>query len=57
MSLNLELQLNNESPYIYEDISLAKWPFENYFKAGNYLQTTNLEAFAKVKYYSLTITH
>ncbi|WP_445748507.1 polysaccharide lyase family 7 protein [Polaribacter sp.] len=53
----LELQLNNESPYIYEDISLAKWPFENYFKAGNYLQTTNLEAFAKVKYYSLTITH
>jgi hypothetical protein len=53
----LELQLNNEYPYIYEDISLAKWPFENYFKAGNYLQTTNLEAFAKVKYYKLTITH
>lgn len=53
----LELQLNNEYPYIYEDISLSKWPFENYFKAGNYLQTTNLEAFAKVKYYTLTITH
>ncbi len=53
----LELQLNNESPYIYEDSSLAKWPFENYFKAGNYLQTTNSEAFARVKYYNLTVTH
>lgn len=53
----LELQLNNESPNIYEDTSLAKWPFENYFKAGNYLQTTNSEAFARVKYYNLTVTH
>lgn len=53
----LELQLNNESPFVYEDVSLAKWPFENYFKAGNYLQTINSEAFARVKYYSLTVTH
>ena len=53
----LELQLNNESPFVYEDVSLAKWPFENYFKAGNYLQTINSEAFARVKYYSLTVTY
>ncbi|RIA10767.1 alginate lyase [Flavobacteriaceae bacterium MAR_2010_72] len=53
----LELQLNNNTPYIYQDVSLTKWPFENYFKAGNYLVSTNANAFAYVKYYSLTITH
>ncbi len=53
----IELQLNNETPYIYEDVSLAKWPFENYYKAGNYLTTTDSGAFSKVKYYNLSITH
>ncbi|MGM5470621.1 polysaccharide lyase family 7 protein [Flavobacteriaceae bacterium LMO-SS05] len=53
----LELQLNDDTPFIYEDISLAKWPFENYFKAGNYLVTTATNAFAKIKYYKLTVTH
>jgi len=49
--------LNNESPFTYEDVSLDKWPFENYFKAGNYLTTTDAEAFSYVKYYDLEITH
>lgn len=53
----LELQLNNEEPLIYQDISLEKWPFENYFKAGNYLTTTDQEAFSYVKYYNLNISH
>lgn len=53
----IELQLNNETPYIYEDVSLAKWPFQNYYKAGNYLGTTATNAFSKVKYYSLSVTH
>ena len=53
----LELQLNNETPYIYQDVSLAKWPFENYFKAGNYLNSTASGAFARVKYYQLTVSH
>ena len=53
----LELQLNDASPFIYEDISLTKWPFENYFKAGNYLVTTDADAFAYIKYYSLSVTH
>ena len=53
----IELQLNNETPYIYKDISLDKWPFENYFKAGNYLNSTASEAFSKLKYYSLSVTH
>jgi hypothetical protein len=53
----IELQLNNDTPYIYEDISLDKWPFENYFKAGNYLSTTQTGAFSRLKYYSLTVDH
>lgn len=53
----LELQLNNDTPFVFQDISLTKWPFENYFKAGNYLITTDQGAFAYVKYYKLTVTH
>ena len=53
----IEVQLNNETPFIYEDISLDKWPYENYFKAGNYLTSTDSNAFSYVKYYNLEITH
>lgn len=53
----LELQLNDDTPLVYEDISMDKWPFENYFKAGNYLGSTAEGAFAKVKYYELEVTH
>jgi len=53
----LEIILNNEEALVYEDISLDKWPFENYFKAGNYLGTTQPGAYSKVKYYELTVTH
>ncbi|EDP94315.1 polysaccharide lyase family 7 protein [Kordia algicida OT-1] len=49
--------LNNESSHTYEDISLEKWPFENYFKAGNYLTATDANAYSYVKYYNLYITH
>ena len=53
----IEVQLNNEDTFVYEDISLDKWPYENYFKAGNYLTSTNTNAFSYVKYYNLYITH
>ena len=53
----LELQLNNNPPFIYQDVSLSKWPFENYFKAGNYLVTTEPAAFSYIKYYNLNVTH
>ncbi|WP_299098476.1 polysaccharide lyase family 7 protein [uncultured Winogradskyella sp.] len=53
----LELQLNDETPLVYQDISMNKWPFENYFKAGNYLGSTADGAFSKVKYYELQVTH
>jgi hypothetical protein len=53
----IEVQLNDENPFIYEDVSLDKWPYENYFKAGNYLTSTHTNAFSYVKYYDLQITH
>ena len=52
----LEVTVNN-SMKVFEDISLAKWPFENYFKAGNYLITTEPTANSTVKYYKLNINH
>lgn len=53
----ITVTLNNETPFVYEDVSLDKWPFENYFKAGNYLTTTDADAFSYVKYYNLYLTH
>ncbi|MFC0606082.1 polysaccharide lyase family 7 protein [Winogradskyella pulchriflava] len=53
----IEVQLNQDEPYVYEDVSLEKWPFENYFKAGNYLTSTADNAFSYIKYYNLYVTH
>lgn len=53
----IEVQLNNDDPHIYQDISLDKWPFENYFKAGNYLTSTDENAFSYIKYYNLSVVH
>lgn len=53
----IEVQLNQDEPFVYEDVSLDKWPFENYFKAGNYLTSTHVDAFSFVKYYNLNVTH
>ena len=53
----IEIQLNDEEPYAYQDVSLDKWPYENYFKAGNYLTSTNPEAFSYIKYYKLNVLH
>ena len=53
----IEVQLNDNPPFVYEDISLVKWPFENYFKAGNYLTSTASNAFSYVKYFNLSVSH
>ncbi|NRT12101.1 polysaccharide lyase family 7 protein [Flavobacterium sp. 14A] len=54
----LEVVLNNNESVVYRSSDLKKWDvFENYFKAGNYLQTNDKGAFAKVKYYSLDVSH
>ena len=52
----LEVTVNNNTK-VFEDISLTKWPFENYFKAGNYLITTEPTANSTVKYYKININH
>jgi len=54
----LEVILNEDESVVFDDIHMEKWSiFENYFKAGNYLQTTAGDSFAKVKYYDLEISH
>ncbi len=54
----LEVILNEEESLVYDSQDIQKWSvFENYFKAGNYLSTQDDGAFAKVKYYSLEVTH
>jgi len=54
----MEVILNDNETKVYDDIHIQKWGvFENYFKAGNYLVTTDENAFAKVKYYDLEVSH
>lgn len=54
----MEVILNDEYSVVYDDIHMEKWGvFENYFKAGNYLQSTDEGAYAKVKYYELVVEH
>lgn len=50
--------LNNNEYQVYENIHMQKWGiFENYFKAGNYFQSRDEGAFAKVHYYKLSVSH
>lgn len=54
----LEVILNDNESVVYDDIHMQKWGvFENYFKAGNYLQTRDEGSFATVKYFELEVTH
>jgi len=54
----LTVSLNKSEFKVYENQSLKRWRvFENYFKAGNYLQTTDEGAGAKVNFYELLVTH
>ncbi len=50
--------LNGNDYKVYENIHMKKWGvFENYFKAGNYFQTRDEGAYAKVSYYELEVSH
>lgn len=54
----LEVIFNDRESVVYDNVHLRRWGvFENYFKAGNYLNTLDKGAFAKVKYYSLEVSH
>lgn len=50
--------LNGNEYKVYENIHMRKWGvFENYFKAGNYFQTRDEGAYAKVRFYELEVSH
>ena len=50
--------LNNQEYKVYDDIHIKRWGiFENYFKVGNYLQTRDKGAFAKVRVYNIEVSH
>lgn len=54
----MSVTLNNNESMVFEDIHMERWGvFENYFKAGNHLGTRDKGAFAKVKYYTLSVSH
>ncbi|MDO6760485.1 polysaccharide lyase family 7 protein [Tamlana sp. 2_MG-2023] len=50
--------LNGNEYKVYEGIHMQRWGvFENYFKAGNYFQSRDDGAYAKVKFYDLEVSH
>ena len=52
------VSLNKNEFFVYDSASIKRWGvFENYFKVGNYLQTRDEGAFAKVKVYELSVNH
>lgn len=52
------VSLNKNEFFVYENHSLKRWGiFENYFKVGNYLQTRDKDAFARVNLYELNASH
>lgn len=54
----LEVILNENDSVVFDGIHMEKWAvFENYFKAGNYLQSKDEGASARVKFYELVVTH
>lgn len=54
----MKISLNDEEVMTFDDIHTEKWGvFKNYFKAGNYLQSTASSSFSEVKYYELEISH
>ena len=54
----IAVTLNGSETKTYKSEDLERWDiFENYFKAGNYLQTKDEGAFSKVKYYALEVSH
>lgn len=54
----MEVVLNDTYRHTYQGNDMTKWGvFENYFKAGNYLSTTDSSAFSRVKYYTLEVMH
>ena len=56
--VKMVVSLNKNEFFVYDSPSIKRWGvFENYFKVGNYLQTRDEGAYAKVKVYELDVMH
>lgn len=54
----MKVTLNDLETFTYDDDNMKRWGvFENYFKAGNYLNTLDVGASAKVNYFDLKVKH
>ncbi len=54
----MEVVLNGFQKAVYKGVDIDRWGiFENYFKVGNYFQSRDKGAFAKVKIYELEVSH
>ncbi|MDC3217600.1 polysaccharide lyase family 7 protein, partial [Schleiferiaceae bacterium] len=51
------VQIDDERPIVYRDLSVAQWYFENYFTVGNYLQSKEENCFSTVNYYKIEVVH
>jgi hypothetical protein len=52
------VSLNNNEFAVYDSEHIKRWGvFENYFKVGNYFQTRDEGAYARVKLYDLSVSH
>nr|WP_250149191.1 polysaccharide lyase family 7 protein [Flagellimonas sp. 389] len=52
------VSLNKNEFFVYDSQSIKRWGvFENYFKVGNYFQTRDKGAYAKVNLYELSVEH
>ncbi|MEO0528247.1 MAG: polysaccharide lyase family 7 protein, partial [Bacteroidota bacterium] len=52
------VSLNKSEFFVYDDTSIKRWGiFENYFKVGNYFQSREEGAFARVNLYELMVSH
>jgi len=51
------IKINDEKPIVYRDLSISQWYFENYFTAGNYLQSKAPNCYSSVKFYKLEVNH
>ena len=52
------VSLNKNEYAVYDDVNIKRWGiFENYFKVGNYFQSREEGAYAKVKLYELEVSH
>ena len=51
------IEVNDEKPIVYRDLSVSQWYFENFFTVGNYLQSKDDNSHSVVKYHQIAVEH